>query len=297
MQIQKKELYIMEQLSQRAERGAVLITGASTGIGRACALRLDREGFRVFAGVRRMEDARALSRKASPGLVPLMLDVTDQPSIDAACVTIASLVRDAGLAGLVNNAGIAVAGPLEFLPLTELRKQFEVNTTGQIAVTQAFLPLIRKGRGSIVNIGSISGRIAFPLLGPYCASKFALEALTSALRMELAPWGIHVAIVEPAGIATPIWRKALSEGNRLAGAMPVEAFDLYGPVIEGQRGRAEQSDRSGLHPKFVVRAVVHALTSNRPKTRYIIGQRAILGEFLRLLPETLRGKLILRQLK
>jgi NAD(P)-dependent dehydrogenase (short-subunit alcohol dehydrogenase family) len=225
------------------------------------------------------------------------MDITDQPSIDSALTTITSLVREAGLVGLVNNAGIAVAGPLEFLPVTELRKQLEVNVTGQLAVTQAFLPLIRKGQGRIVNVGSISGRLAFPLLGPYCASKFALEALTAALRMELQPWGIKVIMLEPAGIRTPIWRKALAAGERMGDQMPPEAFALYGPIIEGQRSRAKQSDSEGVHPKYVVRAVVHALTSEKPPSRYFIGQRAVLGEVLRLLPERLRERLILSQME
>lgn len=281
----------------RSERGAVLVTGASTGIGRACALRLDKIGFRVFASVRALEDAEALSGKASDRLVPILLDITDQPSIDSAVATITSLVREDGLAGLVNNAGIAVAGPLEFLPVTELRKQLEVNVTGQIAITQAFLPLIRKGKGRIVNVGSISGRVAFPLLGPYCASKFALEALTAALRMELRPWGIKVLMIEPAGIRTPIWRKALRAGDRMGEEMPPEAFTYYGRIIEGQRARAQHSDREGVHPKHVVRAVVHALTADRPRSRYPVGQRAVLGEFLRLLPERLRERLILSQME
>ena len=212
--------------------------------------------------------------------MPIILDITDQPSIESALDTITSLVRDTGLAGLVNNAGIAVAGPLEFLPVTELRRQLEVNVTGQVAVTQAFLPLIRKGRGRIVNVGSISGRVAFPLLGPYCASKFALEALTAALRMELRPWGIKVVIIEPAGIRTPIWRKALSAGDKMGDQMPPEAFTFYGSIIEGQRARAKQSDHAGVHPKYVVKAVVHALTAEKPRLRYAVGQRAVLGEVL-----------------
>jgi len=275
---------------------AILITGASTGIGQACALRLDRMGFHVFAGVRSAAAAEALSRKASLRLVPIQLDITDQPSIDAACYTIASVVRETGLAGLVNNAGIAVGGPLEVLPISDLRRQLEVNVSGQIAVTQAFLPLIRQDKGRIVMIGSISGRLALPLLGPYSASKFALEALTSALRMELHPWGIHVAMIEPAGIATPIWRKSLAAAERTMESLPQSAFDLYGPLISTQRQRVEQSDRNSIPTKYVVWAVVHALTSPRPKTRYLIGRRAKLGELLRLFPDGLRERLILRQL-
>src|SRR5439155_3574156 len=146
---------------------SIVITGASTGIGRACALRLDRMGFRVFAGVRKTEDGEALKQQASERLTPVVIDVTDVASIARAAEMVAAEVGEAGLAGLVNDAGIAVAGPLEFIPIEELRKQLEVNVIGQIAVTQVFLPLLRKGHGRIVNMGSISGRLAVPLLGPY----------------------------------------------------------------------------------------------------------------------------------
>src|SRR5436190_20383212 len=189
--------------------GSVVITGASTGIGKTCALRLDRLGFQVFAGVRRTEDGETLKRQASQRLTPITIDVTDSGSIAAAASMVATAVGDAGLQGLVNNAGIAVACPLEFLPISLLSQQLEVNVTGQIDVTQVFLPLLRAGNGRIVNMGSISGRMAYPLLGPYCASKFALEALTASLRMELRPWHIPVSIIEPGAIATPIWSKAL----------------------------------------------------------------------------------------
>jgi NAD(P)-dependent dehydrogenase (short-subunit alcohol dehydrogenase family) len=176
-------------------QGAVVVTGASTGIGAACALRLDHLGFQVFAGVRRKEDAQALQAKASPQLMPIFLDVTDLDSITAAMHKVAITVGNSGLIGLVNNAGIAVGAPLEFIPITEFRKQLEVNVTGQLAVTQAFLPLLRLAKGRIVNMGSITGRSATPFLGAYSASKFALEALTDALRLELRPWGIWVAIL------------------------------------------------------------------------------------------------------
>lgn len=276
---------------------SVVITGASSGIGEACALRLDRMGFRVFAGVRREADGEALWRKASSGrLVPVMLDVTDVMSIAAAAKVVAAAVGEGGLAGLINNAGIVVAGPLEYLPVEELRQQLEVNVIGQVAVTQAFLPLLRQGKGRIVNIGSISGRVALPLMGPYCASKFALEALTAALRMELQPWGVHVAIIEPASIATPIWKKALSEADRVTGQYPQEAQDLYGPIIAAQRKRAQEASESGLPTSAVVRQVVHALTADKPKARYIVGNTARVGELIRFLPDRLRERLILHQL-
>src|SRR3990172_8450526 len=183
----------------------VVITGASTGIGEACALRLDKLGWRVFARVRKEADAERLKNEGSERLTPAFIDVTDEGSIMKAEETVRAVVGEAGLAGLGDNAGVGIHGPLEFLPIEDLRRQLEVNTIGQIAVTQAFLPLIRKGRGRIVNIGSIGGKMATPFLGPYAASKFAMEALTDSLRQELRPWDIHVAIVEPGSIATPIW--------------------------------------------------------------------------------------------
>jgi NAD(P)-dependent dehydrogenase (short-subunit alcohol dehydrogenase family) len=273
-------------------RGAVVITGASSGIGHACALRLDRLGFRVFAGVRNAEDGEALKTRASERLAYVIMDVTDESSLRAAAGTVGAAIAERSLWGLVNNAGIAVACPLEFVPISELRKQLEVNVLGQVAATQAFLPMLRKARGRVVNVGSISGRLAFPLLGPYCASKFALEALTATLRMELRPWGISVSIIEAGGIATPIWSKVLASGDELARRLPPKAEDLYGPVIAAQRKRAIKSSRSSLPPEAAASEVAHALTATRPRTRYVIGQSAWLGEALRLVPEQLRERLI-----
>ena len=170
---------------------SVVITGASTGIGEACALELDRGGFRVFAGVRSEVAGEKLKAQASSRLTPVMIDVTDAASIAAAAEAVGRTLGDAGLAGLVNNAGIAVAGPLEAVPIEALRQQFEVNVIGQVAVTQVFLPLLRKARGRVVNISSINGGLSLPYMGAYSASKFAMEAVTDALRVELRTWGIR----------------------------------------------------------------------------------------------------------
>jgi NAD(P)-dependent dehydrogenase (short-subunit alcohol dehydrogenase family) len=174
-------------------RGNVLVTGTSTGIGHATAVRLVREGFSVFAGVRNLEDGERLRRYVSGDLVPVRLDVTDVESIRSAAHEVEGR-SDGRLAGLVNNAGIGLFGPLEYLPLEDLRRIFDVNVLGQIAVTQACLPLLRAGAGRVVNIGSVGDRIAFPFGGALNASKSALAALSEALRMELRPWGIHVVI-------------------------------------------------------------------------------------------------------
>lgn len=275
--------------------GPVVVTGASTGIGRACALRLDGLGARVFAGVRKRADGDALRREASGGLTPILLDVTDAASIAAAADAVKGAVGEAGLAGLVNNAGIVVAGPLEFLPITEIREQLEVNVIGQIAVTQAFLPLLRRARGRIVNIGSISGRSSVPFVGAYCASKFALEALTDALRLELAPWGIAVSIVEPGAVATPIWEKSSARASETTKALRPQARDLYGRALAAMREAAERMAKGAISTDRVAAAVVRALTAPRPKTRYLVGRDAKLQAALTaVLPDRARDELVVR---
>jgi NAD(P)-dependent dehydrogenase (short-subunit alcohol dehydrogenase family) len=274
---------------------AVVITGASTGIGAACALHLDRLGFRVFAGVRKPADGEALQRQASDQLTPILIDVTDAASIAAAADTVAAAVGEAGLAGLVNNAGIGVVGPLEFLPIAELRRQLEINVIGQVAVTQAFLPLLRQGRGRIINMGSISGRVAMPFIGPYAASKFALEALSDSLRVELRPWGIEVSIIEPGPITTPIWEKSRALADELIQNLPQRGHDLYGEAIGIARKTIINSGQAGIPPDKVAHVVAHALTARRPKTRYLVGRGlwfAVL--FAKFVPDRLRDWLITR---
>src|SRR6266699_1245214 len=275
--------------------GSVVVTGASTGIGEACALRLDRRGFRVFAGVRREVDGGALKQKASSRLTPILLDVTDASSIKSAAAVVAALGEE-GLSGLVNNAGIAIAGPLEFLPIDELRRQFEVNVIGQIAVTQAFLPLLRKGHGRIINMGSLAGKSALPFTGPYCASKFAMEALTDSLRMELLPWNIPVSIIEPGSVTTPIWQKSLAAGERVAGMLPPQARELYGHAIDSMGNIVSNirktAPNNGVPADVVARAVEHALTAKKPRTRYLVGSAALLRVVLGILPDRTRDRLI-----
>lgn len=252
--------------------GAVLVTGASSGIGEACALRLDRRGFAVYAGVRKDEDAERLRSAASERLRPVMLDVADGDSIAAA---FGEIGEGSALAGLVNNAGVTMPGPVEFLPLDELRHQLEVNLVGQVAVTQAAIPLLRRApRARIVNMGSIGGRVAQPFISAYGASKHALEAVTDSLRIELGPWGIDVSIVEPGTIATPIWEKGTAAGDDLLENAPPAARELYGERIAGVRRYAVEAAKRGLPPDAVARAVEHALTARRPRTRYVVGREA-----------------------
>jgi NAD(P)-dependent dehydrogenase (short-subunit alcohol dehydrogenase family) len=248
-------------------RPAVVITGASTGIGEASAVELARRGFRVFAGVRKEDDGERLKAR-SPEIVPLLLDVTVAAQIAAAAETVGRTVGEAGLAGLVNNAGIVVAGPLEVLPLDRLRLQFEVNVVGQIAVTQALLPLLRKARGRIVNMSSLNGRIASPYLAPYAASKHALEAVNDAMRLELRAWGIRVSVIEPGATTTPIWDKSLAAADALADN---QGMELYKGDLDAMRQATRKLAHAALPVDSVVRCVIHALTARRPSARYPVG--------------------------
>ena len=245
----------------------VLVTGASTGIGAATARRMKAAGWEVFAAVRNDAD---LERLRGEGFTPLKLEVTDAASIAAARAELG----ERGLGGLVNNAGIAVSGPIEHVPLDELRRQLDVNLVGQVAVTQAFLPNIREARGRIVNVSSIGGRIALPLVGPYAASKFALEAVSDSLRRELRPWGIGVAVIEPGAVITPIWEKGRETANRLEDEMGEQARSHYGGLAARIRAETEKIPERGIDPDEVAKAIEHALTASRPKLRYVVGRDA-----------------------
>ena len=275
---------------------AVLVTGSSTGIGRATALRLDRAGFHVFAGVRNRGDAEALEASGSDRLEPVIIDVTDEGTIAATRERIAQ-VTDGRLDGLVNNAGIVVAGPIETLDLDGLRRQLEVNVTGQVAVTQAFLPELRAAKGRIVLMASIGGRMSLPYLSPYHASKFALEGIGDALRMEMSQFGVEVSIVEPGAIATPFWEKGTEQVNQVLEAMTPKQRDLYeAPAIAAAEG-ARKAEKRGSPPDRVAKAVEHALTASRPKTRYLVGTDArVQAALRRFLPDRLLDRLVASQM-
>jgi NAD(P)-dependent dehydrogenase (short-subunit alcohol dehydrogenase family) len=241
----------------------VLVTGASTGIGRATALELARRGAAVLAGVR---DPAA----APEGCTALELDVTSPDDVAAA----GEEATRGGLDALVNNAGIAVVGPLEYLPLDALRRQLEVNTVAQLAVTQACLPALRASRGRIVNLSSIAGRMALPLYGPYAASKYALEALSDSLRQELRGTGVDVVLVEPGAIDTLIWERGTRAGDALWEALPAVARERYGPLQQTIRRLAEHAGRDGEPPEVVARTIADVLAARRPRTRYVIGRDA-----------------------
>lgn len=263
---------------------SVLITGASTGIGRATALRLDRAGWQVFAGVRKQEDAEALGAAAGPRLTPLMLDVTDAGQIAAAAAQIEA-GAEGGLDGLVNNAGLAVPSPLETIPIEDFRHQIEVNLTGQVAVTQALLPQIRAARGRIVFLSSIGGRIAFPLTGAYHAAKFGIEAVGDIFRQELQPWDISVSIVEPGSIDTRIWDRGERKADEIGERSPRREA-LYGQAIERYRKVVRDTAERGIPAEKVAKAIEHALSAGRPRTRYLVGLDAKVQARLSLLIPT-----------
>jgi NAD(P)-dependent dehydrogenase (short-subunit alcohol dehydrogenase family) len=275
--------------------GGVLITGASTGIGEATALRLDRAGFRVFAGVRKAEDGERLRAKGSDRLrVVEPLDVTDADQIAAAAALVEQALGGEPLRGIVNNAGIGIGGPLEGLELDDFRQTLEVNTTGQLAVTKAFLPQLRRSKGRIVNMSSIGGRVAQPFAGPYIASKFALEAVTDVLRIELLEWGIDVIAIEPGTVATPIWEKSSQEAEKVLEALSPELRDLYGKRLAKMAKLLERQTKRGVAPDKVAQAVEKALTSSRPRTRYLVGDAYVLIALKTLLPTRVVDKLLFR---
>ena len=272
---------------------AIVITGASTGIGAACALYLADHGFRVFAGIRDHQAGEVLAKGRTGRVIPIHLDVTEERSIREATDRVTQQLGEGGLVGLINNAGIAVGGPLEVIPIDQLRRQFEVNVFGQIAVTQAFLPLLRKGRGRIINMGSIAGRATIPLMGPYSASKFALEALTDALRLELQPWGMQVSVIEPGAIATPIWEKSIKAASSLESTAGSAATTRYAAMVKGVKEAVGRAAERAIPPDVVVQAVVHSLTAPRPRTRYLVGADAkIRAWMMKWLPDRLNDRLL-----
>jgi NAD(P)-dependent dehydrogenase (short-subunit alcohol dehydrogenase family) len=278
--------------------GAVVVTGASTGIGWATALYLDRKGYTVFAGVRKQADAERCEEEGSERLMPITLDVTEPRSIEAAEQKVREAVGEAGLAGLVNNAGVGFGGPVEYLPLDDYRQSFEVNFFGQIAVTQAFLPLLRRAPGTIVNITSIGGRIASPFMSPYNATKFALEALSDSLRNELRPWGINVVAIEPGSIDTPIWTKAGETAEEMQSAMPDEARRLYGAQIQSFGDTLQETADSGIPPERVAQAIHKAISKENPKARYLVGTDAKVGARINsILSDRAFDRLVARRMK
>ena len=257
-----------------------LVTGASTGIGEACAQRLAALGFHVLAGVRRPQDAERLA--AIDGVEPLVLDVTSAEAVAAA----ARHVGDRALAALVNNAGIAVSGPVEAVPIEQWRLQMEVNVLGAVSVTQALLPALLRARGRIVMMSALAARAPGPLLGPYAASKFALEAVTDVLRREVGALGVRVVSVQPGGVATPIWDKGIARTDGLLAGMGPDVRERYARLIEPMQREAGRLAREGQPATAVAAVVGEAVTTRRPRTRYLVGRDArVLGTLAAVLPD------------
>jgi len=280
----------------------VLVTGSSTGIGRACVLHLASRAWTVFAGVRRPSDAESLSAElSSSSLHPILLDITDAASISTAVSQIEKMTGAAGLNALVNNAGISINGPVEMLTIDDWRKQFEVNLFGQIAMTRATLPLLRAAAtpaatSRIVMMSSIAGRVGQPIIGPYCASKFALEAVSDALRLELKSQHIEVSLVEPGAIKSEIWKKA--QDSALAIDRNHPAAERYAKTIDAVVAMAGQAEKQAIPASRVAAVVEHCLTSNRPPIRRLVGRDAKLAAFAKaILPDRIFDAALSRAFK
>jgi NAD(P)-dependent dehydrogenase (short-subunit alcohol dehydrogenase family) len=274
-----------------------LVTGASTGIGRACAVRLAGDGWRVFAGVRSDADGEEVRAAVSGTIVPLRLDVTDADEVARAASVVAEAVGAHGLHAVVNNAGIAIGGAVETTSLDDWRRVLEVNLLGQLAVTQATLDLVRAARGRYVFVGSANGRVSGPLLGPYAASKHALEAACESLRHELRPSGVTVTCVEPGAVRTPIWPKVRREVDDVAAAMGDAASARYAPMVDAVRRLADDAEAHGVTAERVAEVVASVLAARRPPARRLVGADAwAIGAAARLLPDGLRDRLVRAQL-
>jgi NAD(P)-dependent dehydrogenase (short-subunit alcohol dehydrogenase family) len=283
-------------LSSPSSKGAVVVTGASTGIGRACALRLNASGYQVFAGVRKEADAQSLRQATQRSVTPVFLDVCDESQIAAAARMVDEATGGRGLAGLVNNAGVGLTGPTELLPIDLIRRQFEINVFGQMAVTQAFLPQLRVASGRLINIGSIGDRLVMPFGGPINGSKWAFAAFTHALRIELRPWGIHVVLIEPASIRTEAPAKLIAESETTIAGFTDGGRQLYADAHRAMVANFTKHPRKyGTSPDVVARTVLRALTAARPKSRYLVGKSAYpLAAIARFAPDSVFDQIRLR---
>lgn len=275
---------------------SVLLTGASSGIGLAAAKRLDARDYRVYAGYRRARDAEALRAASTGGLIPVELDVTDPGDIARVADRLERDLQGAGLDGLVNCAGLMLPAPLEFVPLDAVRREFDVNVHGPLALVQKLLPLLRRAQGRIVNVGSNSGSVSTPFTGGYNASKFALRGLNDALRVEVAPWGIEVVLLEPGNVRTPMLDRTEQAIADMMTELPAEAHRLYGPVFDVMKRFIELSRHRGASADAVAEVIERALASPRPRAYYPVGLDARARLLLERLPRRLRDRLIASQL-
>jgi NAD(P)-dependent dehydrogenase (short-subunit alcohol dehydrogenase family) len=274
----------------------ILITGVSSGIGYATAQALVERGYHVFGSVRRLEDAERVQEELGENFTPLLFDVTDSQAIAAAVEQVADAVGDKGLYALINNAGIVIPGPLKYTPLDEFREHFEVNLFGLLDVTQQFLPLLGAAEespyppGRIINISSTSGRVAYPFMGAYASTKHALEALSDSLRRELMLYGVDVIVIQPGTTNTPIKHKFANQVRKY------EETD-YGPIFIGLEEQMAEREKTGLPVQKVVEAIVTAVESPKPKTRYAVPRKWLSSWIIpRLLPDRWLDRLVAGQL-
>jgi NAD(P)-dependent dehydrogenase (short-subunit alcohol dehydrogenase family) len=270
------------------DRKSIVVTGGSSGIGRATVLRLSQKGWRVFATVRSRDDAEALQRLTNDAAEPLQFDVTNTDSIAAAALNVKTRLAGRGLDALFNNAGIGLTSPVEHTSPAALRRIFDVNLFGQIATIQAFLPLLRRAHGRIINTGSVGDHLTPPFAGPLAASKAAFASMTAALRLELRPQGIHVCLIEPGSINTPAVDKTIGAAQKMIADLPPEGARLYAQPMRRMTATLEKNERAGSPPDAVAKVVERALTDRRPRTRYLAGKDSRkLTALAWLLPEKL----------
>jgi NAD(P)-dependent dehydrogenase (short-subunit alcohol dehydrogenase family) len=287
--------YREEHFMDAIEKQTVVVTGASSGIGRACVSRMIQSGWRVFATVRKVEDRDKLLSEGHADLIPVIVEITDRDSIIRAADQVTAQLQNRGLEGLVNVAGIGMVRPLAYATAADLREIFDINVFGQIAVTQAFLPLLHRARGRIVNISSVGAHIAIPFASLLNASKSAFGSFSDALRLELRPFGVRVCTVEPGAIKTPAVEKTLGNIETVVNALPARGAAQYGKMLSSVVSRAHKREMNGSPPEVVARAVHHALTARRPRIRYLVGKDArFLATLPRILPDWLLDAFLLR---
>jgi NAD(P)-dependent dehydrogenase (short-subunit alcohol dehydrogenase family) len=272
----------------------IVVSGASTGIGLATVELLAQKGYIAFAGVRNEADARRVAALHA-NVRAVLLDVTSPESIAAAAAQIR--VTGVPLLGVVSNAGIALGGPLETLPIDELRRVFEVNVFGALAVVQAFLPMLPQNRGRVVFVGSISGRLATPYIGPYSASKFALRSLSDSMRIELAPTGITVSLIEPGSVKTPIWQKGRDNQQKLYENLGDNPRPHYRTALEAVVNATNYEEEHGMPVEVVSESIYRALTDPKPKLQHLLGTPARLGSILASLPAPFRSRMVRKAMR
>lgn len=280
----------------------VLVTGASTGIGRAVCMDLAAHGWRVFGSVRREQDAQNL-REATPAdaieIVPLQFDVTDRPAIDRAAETLREQLAGERLEVLVNNAGVAITGPLAYLPMEDFERQIAINLTGVLHCTQAFLPLMLGGPSRLIQVSSVAGKVGFPMMGPYHASKHGLEGMSDCLRMELKPLGVDVVIIEPGSVRTPIWATAKAHAKDQRGRLPAQALVDFERMLTQVAKASAKAEVDGVPVEECARVIRRGIESARPRPRYVVGSSGKLLLWMRrwLLSDRMFDRVILKSLK